>query len=283
MDALARLIEEKLKNPIGLLFAIFTSIATILTSCVGLYEFFQKIPYPWNWILVIVILFSIISAIVIFFMMVGYSRRYNIPLEDRYLFKEVLQKCYIDSEGLRHFNQQKTYFFFREPRKDDFFDNQLSSKKLPFQEMNYKSSDSRIVSIDDLPEKNLCKIYWEPVEDNIKIGVPYTHEFSCTYPAQKIDEFENVNWITISTSCYISKYKIIISSDKEIESVVTFKKRWGQSLKNPKKIIKFSKIVQQTFAPPVVMKDNILEWEHEELKRGDMFFIVIFYKHNNGI
>lgn len=280
MDALIRLVSERLKNPIGFMVAIIAGIGAILGSLKSAYEFFITLPAPWGWFIAVCISLASLITAIIFISIINFRRTYRIPLEQRYIFTDVTQSCHIQSDGLRNFTQSKTYFFFRPPKPEDFFDNQLSSRELDFADLKYSSKDSKVIGVDKISD-TLFKVSWEPINTEIEIGAPYTHIFDCTYPRQKIS-YENVNFITFATSGFIKKVHLTVTSDKKIVKTVAYKKRFGQSLKNADKIVDFAKKVRSTEAPPVKRLDEkSIEWEHEDITSGDIYFVVVFLGGSN--
>jgi hypothetical protein len=277
MDPLLRLITEKLKNPFGLLVAIVAGIGALLGALKSAYEFFLNFPAPWGWIIAAAITVASTLTALIFLMIVSFRRTYRIPLEQRYIFTEVDQSCHIRKDGLRYFVQRKTYLFFRPPHPDDFFDNQLSSRELNFDELGYTSPDSRVIDTEKISD-NLLKLYWEPLAEPVKIGVPYRHEFGCLYPKQHLAD-PLVNFITFSTSGFIKFVALRVTADRQISHAIAYRRRAGQSLKDASKIVDYAKKVTRPLAPPVQRVDeHTIEWRHEDISAGEIFYVVIFLK-----
>lgn len=276
-----QLIEQKSKNPISFLISIISGMVVLLSAIKGIYVFIKQIPYPLNYIALTILIACTLISILIFLLIFSYPIKYKIPYLDRYILTNVKQTCHFDLEGKRHFSQEKTFFFTEQPKESDFFDNQLSYKGFSFKDFRYSSTDSTITYIDEESSKNICKIYWKPISGQIKKAVPYTHKFQCIYPKQKLNnpKLNNMNFITISTSAYIQNFWLEISSEREIIHTVAYKKPWGISLKDPDKIISYAKQIRKTNCPPLITSaSGNLIWQHEELSRGDMYFIVIEFK-----
>ena len=109
------------------------------------------------------------------------------------------------------------------------------------------------------------------------MGVPYTHEFSCIYPRQKLNS-SDVNFITFSTSGYIRNTSIRVTSERDIVKAVAYKKRFGQSLKHADLIAEFANKVTRPLAPPPrLISKNEIEWRHDDIRAGEIYFIVTFY------
>lgn len=281
MDALLRLIAEKLKNPFGLVVAIVAGIGALLGALKSAYEFFLNFPSPWGWIIAVAIVVASTLTALVFLMIVSFRRTYRIPLEQRYILTEVDQSCHIRKDGFRYFVQRKTYLFFRPPSPDDFFDNQLSSRELDFNELSYTSPDSRVIDTEKISD-NLLKLYWEPVSGPVKIGVPYCHEFGCLYPKQNLTD-PLVNFITFSTSGFIKGVMLRVTADRQISHAIAYRRRAGQSLKNAKKIVAYAKKVTRPLAPPIQRIDeHTIEWRHEDISAGEIFYVILFLKEDEA-
>jgi hypothetical protein len=277
MDALLRLIAEKLKNPFGLIVAIVAGIGALLGALKSAYEFFLNFPSPWGWIIAVAIIVASSLTTLVFLMIVSFRRTYRIPLEQRYILTDVDQSCHIRKDGFRYFVQRKTYLFFRPPNPEDFFDNQLSSRELNFDEMGYTSTDSRVTDTEKISD-NLLKLYWEPLSGPVKIGVPYRHEFGCLYPKQNLTD-PLTNFITFSTSGFIKSVTLKVTSDRQISFAIAYRRRAGQSLKNANRIVAYAKKVTRPLAPPVHrIDDYTIEWRHEDILDGEIFYVVVFLK-----
>lgn len=275
MDALLRLIAEKLKNPLGLLVAIMAGVGALFGALKSAYEFFVNFPSPWGWIIAIAIAVATALTTLVFLMIVSFRTTYRIPLEQRYILTDVDQSCHIRKDGTRYFVQKKTYLFFRPPSQEDFFDNQLSSRELDFNELGYTSPDSRVIDTEKISD-NLLKLYWEPLSGAVKIGIPYSHEFGCLYPRQNLKN-HLANFVTFSTSGFIKIAKLKITADRKIAHAIAYRRRAGQSLKNANKIIASAKKIMRPLAPPIQRIDEYtIEWRHEDISAGEIFFIVVF-------
>lgn len=146
-----------------------------------------------------------------------------------------------------------------------------------FNELEYTSPDSRVTDTEKISD-NLLKLYWEPVSGPVKIGVPYHHEFGCFYPKQDLAD-PLVNFITFSTSGFISSVTLRVTADLHISHAIAYRKRAGQSLKNAKKIVDYAKKVTRPLAPPIKIIDmHTIEWKHEDISAGEIFYVVLFLK-----
>ena len=215
----------------------------------------------------------------VFIAILNFRRAYRIPLEQRYILNDVIVDCMVRKDGFRKFIQKKTYLFFRPPSNEDLFDNQLTSIELDYANLEYYSPDSQVIDVERTSEF-LFKVFWEPKAGEIAMGVPYTHEFSCLYPRQKINA-SDVNFITFATSCYVRNTRIRVSSERDIVKAVAYRKRFGQSLKRADSIAEFaSKVTRPLAPPPTLISKNEIEWRHDDIRAGEIYYIVTFYASN---
>lgn len=277
-DRILVLIEERLKNPLGFLVAVIAGLGAIFSALKAAYDFYNNLPAPWGWIAAIAIVTSVFFVVLIFTLTVHYRKNYALPMEQRYITLETEQHWHIRENGLREIKASKTFLFFRHPRKDDVFDTAIGSLELAFKDLKYESPDAKIIDT-EIGGKFLYKIYWEPKSDRLKIGVPYKHELSLLYP-KGTDPTEKS--VTIASTGFIKKVKVVITTERDIEFAIAYKKRAGQHYKNADSILNKAKSVSNPLAPPVSQPDNRrVEWCHEDIEAGETFFVCVFLAADN--
>ena len=277
MDWLLQTLERQLKNPFGFFVVIMSGIITVASTTITAIGVINKITPPWNLVFGFSIFAVVPVVILIFVFAFSFRKTYRLPLTERFIFLDVIQHWHFMANGLRKVKVKKMYVFYKPPAQEDLFDTIIGSLELDFHALKYNSPDSKVIETEKVGEF-LYKILWQPKNGEIKIGEPYMHKLECLYP--KGDDSLNKS-ITVASTVYVKKVKVIITSEREINEIVAYKKRAFQSYKKYPRIQNLAEKIRDYKSPPVNrVSPKKAEWEISDLYSGETYFINIKFSEN---
>lgn len=273
LDGLRSRLEDWLGSPFSTVSTVCAGLCTIW----GLFEIFQYVQSGWGTTggaVFLVILLGIISAPVIFQQLIlNIPRRLLLPVEERFIYLSALRTLHYRDSGICEVENRHQYLFFREPRADDLADT-LFGTELDLAQAHYNSPDS--LSVDGIPSQGkVSKIFWQPRGEAIKVGIPYEHTYCCKVP---IAEAMESTFYAVGAPVYTTNVTVVVNSDVPISKAVAFKDSPWLSFKTDKDVIDAARENRRRRAPmPERLSDRSIQWSIAPLRRGEMFYVVIFF------
>lgn len=275
---------ESIENLIDSPLSTVSGVVTGILSLWGLMEICQVVEQGLGSVAAIltisVLLVVCLIPFVLRYFVLNPERRFSLPTKERFLFTRINRRWRIREDGGSALDTTNTYFFFREPEKEDLFDIVFSS--LPFELDSYRpnSTDANPLDREEVKE-NLWKIYWEPRSGAIGVGEPYEHNFRSDFPPYP--GFTSKS-LTVAVSVFTVMFGLEIESEVPVYRAYAYRKRWWQRLRDHGSIVRTAQRIKSMKAPPLALVDERhFKWQIKNVKRGDIYYIVLLFKNRESI
>lgn len=206
----------------------------------------------------------------------SFRRQYAFPTAKRFIFTEISLIWEIDAAYNATITNRKTYLFTDDPESIDLTDRAFCSETIDYKTMLYQSDDSYVTNQEKIKE-NLQRVFWQPKNGEVKIGIPYTHHVRSSFPFR---EGESQDWKGLAIAIPVRTLRVQVSVESKIpvRHAVVYKSRMFQRIRDDEEIAARGRKVKNPMAPPpTTINEYKLSWSMEKANPGSTYYFVIYF------